>query len=168
MKHRSTTSTRSPTSILSACRFLLTKYWQHTMHTGLALRADGARWIYPLQEPTSRECPTCDLVHESLPELQLHIRAIRLAPPTDVFVRCKRARRAKTTTSATLCYAIVHPGWKSAFRAGFWPDCHRATPEIGPPAGLRLAGAPVSVLSRWQCGPNPAPNADLRPVSIIA
>jgi hypothetical protein len=35
----------------------------------------------------------------------------------------------------TLCYAIVLPGRKSAFRAGFWPDCYRENTEIGPPAG---------------------------------
>ncbi len=38
---------------------------------------------------------------------------------------------------STLCYAIVLPGRKSAFRAGFWPDCYREATEIGPPAGLR-------------------------------
>ena len=47
-----------------------------------------------------------------------------------------------------LCYALVFPGRKSAFRAGFWPDCYRASTEIGPPAGLRPAGGPISVLSR--------------------
>ncbi len=30
----------------------------------------------------------------------------------------------------TLCYAIVLPGHKSAFRAGFWPDCCRENTEI--------------------------------------
>ncbi len=48
----------------------------------------------------------------------------------------------------TLCYAIVVPGQKLAFRAGFWPDCYREGTEIGSPAGLRLAGGPISVLSR--------------------
>ncbi len=37
----------------------------------------------------------------------------------------------------TLCYAIVLPGRKSAFQAGFWPDCYRESTEIGSPAGLR-------------------------------
>ncbi len=46
-----------------------------------------------------------------------------------------------------LCYAIVLPGRKSAFRAGFWPDCSRESTEIGPPAGRRPAGGPISVLS---------------------
>ncbi len=35
----------------------------------------------------------------------------------------------------TLCYAIVLPGRKAAFRAGFWPDCYRESTDIGPPAG---------------------------------
>ena len=45
---------------------------------------------------------------------------------------------------------VVLPGRKSDFRAGFWPDCHREINEIGPPAGHRPAGGPMSVLSRWQ------------------
>ncbi len=53
-----------------------------------------------------------------------------------------------TKTYITLCYTIVLPGRKSAFRAGFWPDCYREKTEIGPPAGLRPAGGPMSVLSR--------------------
>ena len=55
----------------------------------------------------------------------------------------------------TLCYAMVLPGRKLAFRAGFWPDCYRGSTEIGPPAGLRPAGGPISMLLRW-CGQNPA------------
>jgi hypothetical protein len=50
--------------------------------------------------------------------------------------------------ACTLCYAIVLPGRKSAFRAGFWPDCYREYIEIGPPAGLGPAGGPFSVFSR--------------------
>ncbi len=38
-----------------------------------------------------------------------------------------------------LCYAIVLPGRKSAFRAIFWPDCYLENTEIGPQAGLRPA-----------------------------
>ena len=44
-------------------------------------------------------------------------------------------------------YAIVPPGHKSAFRAGFWQDCYRESTEIDPPAGRRLAGRPISMLS---------------------
>ena len=47
-----------------------------------------------------------------------------------------------------LCYAIVLPGRMSAFRAGFWPDCYRESTEIGPSAGRRPAGGPISMLSR--------------------
>ncbi len=43
---------------------------------------------------------------------------------------------------STLCYAILLPGRKSAFRARFWPDCDRESTEIGPLAG------PISVISR--------------------
>jgi hypothetical protein len=38
-----------------------------------------------------------------------------------------------------LCYAILLPGRKSAFRDGFWPDCYRESTEIGPSAGRRPA-----------------------------
>ncbi len=48
----------------------------------------------------------------------------------------------------TLCYAIVIPSRKSDFRAGLWPDCYRESTEFGPPAGLRPATGPISVLSR--------------------
>ncbi len=48
----------------------------------------------------------------------------------------------------TLCYAIVLPGRKSAFRAGFRSDCYRECTEMGPPAGLRPTGGPTSVLAR--------------------
>ncbi len=44
-----------------------------------------------------------------------------------------------------LSYAMVLPGRKSAFRAGFCPDGHRESTEIGPPAGRRLAGLPKIV-----------------------
>ncbi len=40
----------------------------------------------------------------------------------------------------TLCYAIVFPGRKSSFRAGFRPDCYLEKNEIGSPAGLRPEG----------------------------
>ncbi len=51
---------------------------------------------------------------------------------------------------ACMCCAatLMLPGRKSAFRAGFWPDCYRESPEIGPPAGLRPAGGPILLLSR--------------------
>ena len=43
--------------------------------------------------------------------------------------------------ASTQCYAIALPGRKSAFRVRFWPDCYRESTDIGPPAGLRPAGA---------------------------
>ncbi len=51
-------------------------------------------------------------------------------------------------SQVTLCYAIMLPGRKSAFQAGFWPECYRESIEIGPPASRRAAGGPISVLSR--------------------
>jgi hypothetical protein len=49
--------------------------------------------------------------------------------------------------SIILCYAIVPPGRKSAFRAGFWPDCYRESTAIGPPTGRRVdfGAFPVAV-----------------------
>ncbi len=32
---------------------------------------------------------------------------------------------------STLCYAMVLPGRKSDFRAGFWPDCYWESTEVG-------------------------------------
>ena len=46
-----------------------------------------------------------------------------------------------------VCYAIMLPARKSAFRAGFWPDCDWESTEIGPPAGRRAKirpGRPIS------------------------
>ncbi len=73
-----------------------------------------------------------------------------------------------TENVCTLCYAILLPGRKLAFRAGFWPDCYRENTKIGPPAGLRPAGEPISVLSRQQSGQNPARKADFWLGSTIA
>jgi hypothetical protein len=33
------------------------------------------------------------------------------------------------------------PGWKSAFRAGFWPDCYRESTDIGPAAARPAEGS---------------------------
>ncbi len=48
----------------------------------------------------------------------------------------------------TLCYALVLPGRKSAFRAGFWPDCYRENTEIhlipGSSPAKILPGRPIS------------------------
>ena len=43
---------------------------------------------------------------------------------------------------------VMLPDRKSAFRAGFRPDCYRESTESGPPAGRRPAGGPISVFSR--------------------
>jgi hypothetical protein len=56
----------------------------------------------------------------------------------------------------TLRYAIMLPGRKSAFRAGFQPDCYRENTEIGPPAGRRPAQG------RFRCFPGSSP-AQIRP-----
>ncbi len=66
------------------------------------------------------------------------------------------------------CDTILLPGRKSACRPGFWPDCPREITEMRPPAGLRLAGGPISVTSRQQSGLHPARKADFWPGSTIA
>jgi hypothetical protein len=65
--------------------------------------------------------------------------------------------------SATLRCAIVFPGRKSGFRAGFRPDASRESLNIGPPAGLRILMRP-----RLESDRNPARKPDFRPGSIIA
>ena len=50
----------------------------------------------------------------------------------------------------TRCYAIVLPGRKSGFRAGFRPDSNRESLKIGPPSGRRPAGGPMLKLSRFR------------------
>ncbi len=54
----------------------------------------------------------------------------------------------RIVNTCTLCYAIVLPARKSAFRAGLWPDCYREGAKLGPPTGLRPAEGPISVSSR--------------------
>jgi hypothetical protein len=49
-----------------------------------------------------------------------------------------------------LWYAIVLPNRKSCFRTGFWPDCYRESAEIGPSAGLRPAGWPITYLHSFR------------------
>ncbi len=74
----------------------------------------------------------------------------------------------KRDPQITLCKAIVLPGRKSDFRAGFGPDCYRESTEIGPPAGRRPAGGQISVFSRLQSSQNPARKVDFQPRSTIA
>ncbi len=45
------------------------------------------------------------------------------------------------------------PGWKSAFRAEFWPDCCREITDIGPPAGRRADFDAFPVAVRPKSGP---------------
>ena len=59
-------------------------------------------------------------------------------------------------TGCTLCCAIVLPGRKSAFRAGFWPDCYRESTELAlgrPSAGRRADFGAFPVAVRPQSGP---------------
>jgi hypothetical protein len=92
-------------------------------------------------------------------------------------LRSPRSRKSKGSLStsatfacctSTICYAIMLPVRESAFRVGFWLDCCRENTEIGPLAGRRPAGEPISALFRQQSGQNPARKADFRPGSIIA
>ncbi len=68
----------------------------------------------------------------------------------------------------TLCYAIVLPGWKSCFRAGFRPDSNRENMKIVPAAGLRPGGGPILRVSRLESGRNPAQELHVVPGSTIA
>ena len=49
-------------------------------------------------------------------------------------------KKAHRSAKHTLCFAIVPPGRKSVFRAGFRPDSDRESFKIGTPAGRRPAG----------------------------
>ncbi len=51
----------------------------------------------------------------------------------------------------TLCYAVVLPGLKSAFRAGFRPDCYRESSR--PKAGRRADFCVFLVVVRPKSGP---------------
>ncbi len=61
-----------------------------------------------------------------------------------------RTKQKMVLSTATLCYAAMLPGRKSAFRAGFWRDCYRESTDIGPPAGRRahFGAYPVAVPSK--------------------
>jgi hypothetical protein len=59
----------------------------------------------------------------------------------------------------TLCYALVLPGRKSSFRAGFRSDSHQENLKIGPPTGLRPAGVPFSRLTPTRIRPEFGPEA---------
>jgi hypothetical protein len=54
---------------------------------------------------------------------------------------------------------------QSGFRANFWPDSARENLQIGPPAGRRPAGTPISKVSRLEYGRNPAEIRPGRPTS---
>ncbi len=53
----------------------------------------------------------------------------------------------------TLCYAIMLPGRKSAFRVRFWPDCYRENTEIDSPAGRRADFGTFPVAVQPKSGP---------------
>ncbi len=66
--------------------------------------------------------------------------------------------------SDTLRYAVVLPG----LRAGFRLDSNRGSIKIGPPAGRRPAGEPISKLARLESGRKPARKPDFRAGNTIA
>ena len=57
--------------------------------------------------------------------------------------------------TGTLCYAIVIPGRRAAFRAGFWPDGYRESTETYPPAGRRAEFGALPVAVRLESVPKP-------------
>ena len=59
----------------------------------------------------------------------------------------------------TLRYAIVLPGQKSGFRAGFRPDSNRESIKIGPPAGLRPGGGAIFEALPTRIRPKSGPEA---------
>ncbi len=67
--------------------------------------------------------------------------------------------KARLRAKPVLCYAILLPGRKSAFRARFRPDSNRESFTIGVPASLRPAGGPILMLCRLKSGRNPPENA---------
>jgi hypothetical protein len=68
----------------------------------------------------------------------------------------------------TLCYAIVLPGRKLGFRAGFRSHFIGGSLKIGPQAGRRPNVGPILRVSRLESGRNPARKTGFRPGSIIA
>ncbi len=96
-----------------------------------------------------------DLMYPFAISWRLFTLALLLAPVTAAEANLKVSQKS------TLCYAIVLPGRKVAFRARFWPDCYRESIEIGPPTGLRPArranfnSFPVAV--RQKSGPTIPP-----------
>ncbi len=67
--------------------------------------------------------------------------------------RASASNMLQASADVTLCYAIVFPGHKSAFRSGFWPGCYRESIEIGPPAGRRTDFGFFPVAFRPKSGP---------------
>ncbi len=57
-------------------------------------------------------------------------------------------RILKKMVGALLAHPSSASGRMSDFRTGFWLDCYREHLEIGPPAGRRPAGGPISVFPR--------------------
>jgi hypothetical protein len=65
------------------------------------------------------------------------------------------------------CDAIVLPGRKVGFRAGFRPDSSREILKIGPPAGLWPTGGPILRFSLLGSGRNPARKPDFGPEALL-
>ncbi len=74
-------------------------------------------------------------------------------PPDPLRTRFLRELNICDHPQCTLCYAIVPPGRKAAFRAGFWPDCYRERTEIGSPAGRRAEFCVFPVAVRPKSNP---------------
>jgi hypothetical protein len=68
----------------------------------------------------------------------------------------------------TLYYAIVLPGRKSVFWAGYQTDSNGESLKLGPPAGRRPAGGLILMLARLESSRHPARKPDFQPESTIA
>ncbi len=105
----------------------------------------------PLQIPKHPQTSSTDLMRLSndsalLARLDAARRSALLIPSAPRC--CPRARGSSPPTRSAswspksiLCYAIVLPGRKLAFPAGFWPDCYRESTARDELAGSPKEGA---------------------------
>jgi hypothetical protein len=137
----------------------------HSFRSGFTVRSGFGTISGPKSKPDrqNRSGP-----HSLPPDANIAKFRAEAEPKTGPEASPRDREDDKPLCRTILWYAILLPGRKSAFRAGFWPDCFREGTEIGPPAGLRPAGGPISVISRWQSCQNLARESDFRLGTTIA